>query len=168
MIRTILKSTGLSLFLVITLSSCASIVSRSTYPVNVRTEPKGASISITDKKGNEVYKGSSPATVELKAGAGFFTRAEYRVRISAAGYEEKIVPINFKIDGWYWGNLLIGGLLGMLIIDPATGAMWKISDPIIYETLEKSTLSTSNIPTLRIIDIASIPEGYRDKLAQIK
>jgi hypothetical protein len=164
----VFKSSGISLFLAIILSSCASIVSRSTYHVNVRTEPKGASISITDKKGNEIYKGSSPATVELKAGAGYFSRAEYRVRISAAGYEEKIVPVNFKIDGWYWGNLLIGGLLGMLIIDPLTGAMWKISDPIINETLVKSTSPTSNVPTLQIIDISSVPERYRDKLEQIK
>jgi hypothetical protein len=168
MIKYIFKTSGLTLFLAVILSGCASIVSRSTYHVNVRTEPKGASISITNKKGNEIYKGSSPATVELKAGAGFFTRAEYRVRISAAGYEEKIVPINFKIDGWYWGNLLIGGLLGMLIIDPATGAMWKISDPIINEILVKNTLPTSHVPTLQIIDIASIPESYRDKLEQIK
>jgi hypothetical protein len=56
----------------------------------------------------------------------------------------------------------------MLIIDPATGAMWKISDPIINEILVKNTLPTSHVPTLQIIDIASIPESYRDKLEQIK
>ena len=30
------------------------------------------------------------------------------------------------IDGWYWGNLFLGGILGMLAVDPATGAMWAL------------------------------------------
>jgi hypothetical protein len=38
------------------------------------------------------------------------------------------------IDGWYWGNLLIGGIIGMVFVDPLTGAMWKL-DPFIYMQL---------------------------------
>jgi hypothetical protein len=30
------------------------------------------------------------------------------------------------VDGWYFGNLLFGGLIGLLIVDPATGAMYKL------------------------------------------
>ena len=31
------------------------------------------------------------------------------------------------MSGWYWGNLVLGGLIGMLAVDPATGAMWNIA-----------------------------------------
>lgn len=34
------------------------------------------------------------------------------------------------MDGWYMGNLLFGGFIGFLIVDPATGAMWKLDDNV--------------------------------------
>lgn len=30
------------------------------------------------------------------------------------------------MNGWYIGNLLFGGIIGLLIVDPATGAMWTL------------------------------------------
>ena len=35
-----------------------------------------------------------------------------------------------QLDEMYWGNCLIGGLIGMLLIDPATGAMYKLQENI--------------------------------------
>jgi len=118
-----LKMTAIMMASVFLFSSCASIVSKSTYPLSINSSPSNAKVSITDKKGKEIYLGNTPATVKLKAGAGFFSKAEYQVKFSSPGYDDKIVPITFKLDGWYFGNLLLGGVLGMLIIDPATGAM---------------------------------------------
>jgi len=136
-----LKMTAIMMASVFLFSSCASIVSKSTYPLSINSSPSNAKVSITDKKGKEIYLGNTPATVKLKAGAGFFSRAEYQVKFSSPGYDDKIVPITFKLDGWYFGNILFGGLLGMLIIDPATGAMWKIETEFLNETLSKSTAS---------------------------
>jgi hypothetical protein len=162
-----LKSVSVLLIVAFTLSSCASIVGSTSYPVNIRTDPKGSTLSITDKKGKEIYKGESPATVILKSGAGFFARAEYQVKISSPGYSEKIVPITFRLNGWYWGNILIGGLIGMLIVDPATGAMWKITDPIVNETLVKTTVSTSTNTSLNILDVNNVSEKFKAKLIRI-
>jgi hypothetical protein len=77
------KSVSLLLVVSFSLSGCASIVSKTSYPVLIRTEPKGSFVSITDRKGKEIFKGQSPATVNLKSGAGFFTKAEYQVRLSS-------------------------------------------------------------------------------------
>jgi hypothetical protein len=147
-------------------SDCASIVSKSTYPLSINSNPTGAKISVTDKTGKEVYLGETPATVLLKAGAGYFAKAEYQVRFTKEGYEERVVPVNFKIDGWYFGNLLFGGLIGMLIVDPATGAMWKIESEYLKETLAET--STSSAPALRVYDICAIPDEWKDKLVRIK
>ena len=165
--RTFLKVTMLAIALSTLFSSCATIFGHSSYPVSINSNPSGATVSITDKKGKEVYKGASPATVTLKSGAGFFSKAEYQVKISSAGYAEQVIPVNYKLNGWYFGNLLIGGVLGMLIIDPATGAMWKLDTPPINVTLSKSTASTET-PTLKIVDIASIPQSMKDKLVRVK
>jgi len=165
--KTFMKVTMLAVALPTLFSSCATIFGHSSYPVSINSNPSGATVSITDKKGKEVFKGQSPATVELKSSAGFFSKAEYQVKFSSTGYAEQIIPINYKMNGWYWGNLLIGGVLGMLIIDPATGAMWKLSTPPINVTLSKSTASTET-PTLKIVDIASIPQNMKDKLVRVK
>ena len=162
-----IKSVSLLLVAIFLLTGCASIVSKTSYPLHIRTEPKGSFVSITDKKGKEIFKGQSPATVNLKSGAGFFTKAEYQVRLSSPGYSEKIVPINFKINGWYFGNVLIGGLIGMLIVDPATGAMWRIADPIVNETLQRTIISTTSNPSLNFLDVNSIPEEVRAQLIRI-
>ncbi len=165
--RAFIKVTMLAIALPTLFSSCATIFGHSSYPVSINSNPTGANVSITDKKGKEVYKGASPATVTLKSGAGFFGKAEYQVKISSTGYAEQIIPVNYKLNGWYFGNLLIGGVLGMLIVDPATGAMWKLDTPPINVTLSKSTASTE-IPTLKIVDIANIPQNMKDKLVRVK
>ena len=112
-----------------------------------------------------IYLGKTPAKVKLKAGAGFFSRAEYQVKFSSPGYDDKIVPVNFKVDGWYFGNLFLGGVLGMLIIDPASGAMWKIESEFLNETLEKSTATTE--AEMKIFNINDVPEDWKSHMVRV-
>lgn len=149
------------------LTNCATILGKSAYPLSINANPAGADLSVTDKKGKEIYKGTCPATVSFKSGAGFFSRAEYQVRISAKGYSEQIIPVNFKVNGWYFGNILLGGFLGMLIVDPATGAMWKLETQPINVTLAKQNALAMN-PTLEVIDIHSISAEMKAQLVRIK
>lgn len=145
--------------------SCASIFSKSTWPVSINSHPNNAHVTIIDKKGKEVYQGYTPATVFLKSGAGFFSRAEYQVKFSSLGYDDKSVPVTFKINGWWFGNLIFGWVLGMFIIDPATGAMWKIETEFLNETMNKST-SLIN-PKIKIMDINEIPENWKTHLVRV-
>ena len=162
-----MKLTALVLTVPILFSSCATIFGKSSYPVSINTNPSGADISITDKKSTEVFKGKTPATVVLKSSAGFFSKAEYQVKLSLPGFDEKVIPVIYRLNGWYFGNLLIGGLIGMLIVDPATGAMWKLDSPPIYTTLYKSTAALTE-PTLKIIDIKDVPENLKLSLVKLK
>ncbi len=111
-------------------TGCASIVSKSKYPVSISTEPAAAKIEIKDQDGIVRFAGTSPATAMLDAGSGYFTRARYTVTASKDGYNPATIPLQNSIDGWYWGNILIGGLIGMLIVDPITGAMFQIDPPV--------------------------------------
>ena len=148
-------------------SSCASIVTKSSYPLSINSSPSNAQVSITDKTGKEIFLGNTPATVKLKAGAGFFSKAEYQVKFSSPGYNDKIVPVIFKLDGWYFGNILLGGLVGMLIIDPATGAMWKIETEFLNETLVSSTALVLPEPEMKIISINEVPESWKTNMIKI-
>ncbi len=148
------------------LQSCASIVSKQRYNVNINSNPGNSKISIVNKKGKEIYSGNTPTTVKLDAGHGFFSKARYQVRISNVGYQDKIVPIDFILNGWYFGNILFGGLIGMLIVDPATGAMWRTDIKSINEVL--TPIEGAQNSDLKIIDINDIPKDMRDGLVRIK
>src|SRR5690606_11108781 len=110
------------------LSGCASIVSDSVYPVLISSTPAGARYEVIEQdSGRLVSAGATPQTVMLGASDGFFSRAEYTVTFSQDGYHSTSYPLRADLDGWYFGNILFGGLLGILIIDPASGAMWKLN-----------------------------------------
>ncbi len=149
--------------LILCITSCASIVSKSSYPISINSTPSEAKITITDKKGIEVFKGNTPAIMKLKAGSGFFGKAQYQVKFEKDGYDTKIVPILYKLDGWYFGNIVFGGLIGMLIIDPATGAMYRLDTKFLNETLTKN-ISTTDIQELKILGLNEIPSEWEDHL----
>ena len=50
------------------MTSCASIVSDSDYIVKIKSEPKGANFTISDKNNIEIESGQTPADVILKSG----------------------------------------------------------------------------------------------------
>jgi len=150
-------------------TSCASIVSKTKYPVTVDSEPRDADVTIYNRRGQEIFTGKTPALVTLKSGAGFFTNAIYDVKISKDGFTSKSVPLRATINGWYFGNLLFGGLIGLLIVDPATGAMYKLKQTAVIEKLEPSNkTAAAETHQLRIYDINDIPESWKSKLVAIK
>lgn len=162
--RTI-KLTSILLAATFLFSSCATIFTKSTYPLTINSNPSGADITIIDKKGKIVYQGQSPAVAKLKSSAGFFSKAEYSVKLSSPGYDDHIVTVGADIEGWYFGNILLGGIIGMLIVDPATGAMWTLDTSDINATLRKS--ATSQTPTLEIMDINTISDDMKDRLVRV-
>ena len=117
---------------------CASILSKSDYPVTFNSNPPGANISIVNKKGKEIYKGKTPYTVTLPASSGFASGARYDVTANKEGHFEAKGTLSSGLDGWYIGNILFGGLLGILIVDPATGAMFNLVDEFTIN-LQKTT-----------------------------
>lgn len=122
---------ALSLFAVpcLVVLGCATIVSDSNYPVNISSEPPGAEIHVFDHVGQEVYSGKTPTTISLKAGAGYFKGETYTVRFTMDGYVPRDAQVERGVDGWYiGGNLVFGGLIGWLVVDPITGAMWTLKD----------------------------------------
>lgn len=118
-------------------SGCASIVSDSNYTVAVDSQPSQARFVIKDRAGKQVSSGTTPAEVTLAAGAGYFKRQNYTVELSKAGYDSETTSLSGDIDGWYWANLLLGGVVGMVGVDPATGAMYKLP-PSVEGVLETS------------------------------
>ena len=129
---------GLSaaLFLVI---GCASIIHGGTQDVTVSSEPGAARVSVYDRYNHEIWTGTAPCTIPMDRGDGFLKKAHYRIEVAKEGYEPNSVYISSSLDaGWYLvGNFFIGGLVGWLIVDPASGAMWRLKPKEIHTHLDQ-------------------------------
>ena len=150
-------------------SGCATIVSPSSYPVRIMSMPDQAEVSIINLSGREIFRGQTPATARLDASAGYFKKAVYQINISKEGYEPKSFVIKADLNGWYLGNLLFGGIIGFLIVDPLTGAMYKIDTTLLNTEL---VLQTAANPApenheLRVMNINDIPESWKANLVRI-
>ncbi len=110
------------------MTGCASVVGDTKYDVRVTSTPPDASFEVVNKDGDIVQTGSTPSTVTLKSGRGYFKGQTYDLKFKKSGYADKVVTLDSSLSGWYWGNLLIGGVIGMLVVDPLTGAMYKLPE----------------------------------------
>ena len=123
-----MKKLSLALLIALAATGCASIISESSNHVVVDSSPSQSEFTIKDKAGLTLHAGTTPQTVVLEAGGGYFSKANYTVDYKKEGYLLKSTALASSINGWYFGNLLFGGLIGLLIVDPATGAMWKLPE----------------------------------------
>jgi hypothetical protein len=89
---------------------CASIITGTSQNIMINSEPSGAKI-ITDT-GLTVI---TPATIRLPKGRAIVLTAQ------KDGYEKSTQLLNTSFNGWFLGNILLGGLIGM-IVDLADGA----------------------------------------------
>lgn len=157
---------GVAAFSLLFATGCSSIVSKSNWPVTFNSNPSGAEITITDKKGKEVHRGTTPTTLTLSSKSGYFKSAKYDVKIKMAGYATGKGTVSAKVNGWYFGNFVFGGLIGFLIVDPATGAMWRLPEDYAMD-LTKETAGLSKNPTLQIVTLDQVPAELQSRLVRI-
>ncbi len=104
------------------LTGCASVMSESTYNVNIDNEDS-QKITVRDESGARVYRGKGSKSLTLKAG-GSFNCNDYTIETPCG-----VTPLSSGIDGWVFGNIVLGGLVG-IIIDPMTGAACTLPNSV--------------------------------------
>lgn len=126
----------ISLFLVLvqllSFSGCATIVSGKHQDFNIRTSPSGADVLI-----DGTVSGTTPMIANL------VRKRRHEIVIKKAGYPTVTRATTRGFNWWYVGNIIFGGIIG-LIVDPITGAMYKIKPEEIHvdlNSLESSAVS---------------------------
>ena len=110
------------------LTGCATIVGDDTQLVQVNSDPAGADFQIKDDAGRVVAQGKTPQAVTLaKSDGSYFGKKNYQVTLSKDGYSAVTLPIKASANGWYiGGNIVFGGLIGWLAVDPFNGGMYTL------------------------------------------
>lgn len=152
--------------------SCASIIGENTQLIGISSTPEEASIKIVDEKSVSIFTGKTPTNVTLhKSDGSYFGGKNYLVTISKEGFQPVDVQIKSKPNGWYLGgNLVFGGLIGWLIVDPLSGAMYNLSPEHVNAELPEKTASQSvlNNYSISIVLVENVPDKLKDKMVKIR
>ncbi|MCW1921934.1 hypothetical protein OKA05_05180 [Luteolibacter arcticus] len=146
------------------LSSCASIVSRPSRDVSIQSNPSGLSFAVINASGETIHTGTTPQVVNLSARGGYFKPAKYTVQVKRSGKVVGNHQVTAGLNGWYFGNILIGGLIGMLIVDPLTGAMYRMPAEILVDA--NAVASTSG-HSLTIASIETLTPEQRASIVRL-
>lgn len=120
-----MRKTVLFAIAMLSLSSCATIISTSKQNVKFNSTPQNATILV-----DEVEVGKTPFEMKLER------KSEHSVVIKLDGYKNYETKLTKKFNAWYLGNIIFGGIIG-LVVDPITGAIYELSPKEINANLEQ-------------------------------
>jgi hypothetical protein len=152
------------------LSGCATILNGGSEDIPISSVPSEATVKILDKNNQVFWSGVTPATVSMKRGAGFFQGASYQIEISKKGFATQTVTISSDLNGgWYiLGNLIFGGVIGWLIVDPLSGAMWTLSPDRVNANLQEQASWLRDKHGLVIVLRQQIPNNLFQELSPLR
>jgi len=144
---------GMALLL---MTGCATIIHGTRQDVGISSTPTGASVTI-----DNLQSGTTPVFSKLRR------KENHVVSISLAGYQPMDLTLTSSVSGWVWGNIAIGGLVG-LAVDAISGGMYKLSPEELSAALGAISARTITKSGDGIYVVAVLkPEANWVKVAQL-
>jgi hypothetical protein len=126
---------------------CATIVGGGSHQaVTVQSTPAAANFTIQSSSGLQIAQGTTPSTVRLPR------KNEYQIQISMQGYQPQSTALTKGTNGWIWGNLLVGWIVGFAV-DFLTGSAYKLEPALVQVTMQRVDEETYAI--IRIYDASN-------------
>jgi hypothetical protein len=114
-------------FLLALLTGCASAINGTHEDIAVTTTASGKDLAGAACQANNdrgEWKVTSPGTVNVHRSADSLT-----VTCTDTGYTSNAVVLEGQTSGAYWGNIVAGGLVGV-VVDSSNGAAYKYPDHV--------------------------------------
>jgi hypothetical protein len=131
--KTLIKALVLGGVFSLVMAGCATIIKGTNQDISIQSNPSNAKVTIKTIGGVEVWSGVTPASVKLPK------KKEYIVTLQMTGYKDATVQINQSFEAWTLGNLICGGVIG-IVVDAVDGAMWKLEPDQIMVTMVTASL----------------------------
>lgn len=113
------------------LGACASIMHGTRQDVGISSAPTGATVTVDGE-----VKGKTPIIAKLTRKDNHF------LKIELDGYKPYETTLTRGVSGWVWGNLAIGGLIG-LAVDAISGGMYKLTPEQISASMMSGSANVS-------------------------
>ena len=112
-------------------SGCATVATGKYQDILVTSKPSGA--EVTSSTGRRTI---TPGTLTLR-------RSEPCILVAQLeGYPELQRHLTRTTEGWFWGNILLGGIVGG-VVDVASGSNKKIKENEVFFDFEKAKRAAS-------------------------
>lgn len=128
-----MKKVLIAILVACILTGCATIIVGPNQRITINSNPSSAKVIVKELGGIIRFSGTTPASCKLPR------KNEYTVHVKLEGYKEQTIFVNHSFNAWYIGNLLLGGIIG-LIVDFADGAIWNLDPEHIYIELEQTVI----------------------------
>ena len=138
------------------ISGCATIMHGTKQKVGISSTPSGASVNV-----DGVSYGKTPVAANLDR------NDDHIVVIKMDGYEPYETMLTKKVSGWVWGNILIGGLIG-LAVDALSGGLYKLTPEQVEATLAKKGMSHLYKEDTLYVTVVLKPESTWQKIGSLK
>lgn len=146
-------------------TGCASIIHGPIQTVDFTSQPVGAKLTIDGKE-----YGMTPKSVDLRRKGRIKGESKekkaYNVKIELEGYFPYELKVKREVEGWFFGNILFGGLIG-IIIDASNGSMYKLTPDQVIATLGKTTTLNEKGDDKIYIAISLTPDASWEKIGEL-
>lgn len=119
----------LSAFLLLT--GCGTVMHGTTQNFGIESNPVGAVVTVDGKE-----MGQTPLSMKLSR------KKSHMISISLAGYENFQIVVDKKLSKWAFGDLLLGGPIG-LIVDHSTGGIYRLTPAQLNAQLGGTQMATN-------------------------
>ena len=149
-------SKSLLILMIFSFSGCATIIHGSRQDMFLTCEPRVALVYVDGQ-----YIGNTPMNTRLSRGK------DHQLRIELQGYKPFETTLTRRLDGWIFGNILLGGIIG-IAVDAASGSMYRLSPRDIYPELAPMSGGDSTANKRLSIRILLHPDPQWEKVGQLE
>lgn len=139
----------------VVLAACATIMHGTRQSVGITSTPSAATVS-----DNGQLLGKTPMVAELTR------KADHRIRIELENFEPYEMVLTRHVSGWIFGNLLLGGLIG-IVIDAADGAIYKLKPEAVAANLVKVSQHSEHNTSL-VISVVFGHAEHAQRIGQLR
>lgn len=143
--------------LCVTFTGCGTIMDGTKQEIGFSSSPSNAVVTIDGK-----MIGTTPLTESLKR------KNTHKVVMTLDGYHPYEMTLTKKTNGWVWGNIIFGGLIG-LAVDAATGGLYKLTPEQVNADLKSNgTASIIAEENALYVTVTLEPDASWQKIGNIK
>jgi hypothetical protein len=136
-------------------SSCATVIHGNHQDVGISSSPTNAVVRV-----DGANVGNTPVNAKL-------TRKDnHVVSIELPGYQAYQATLTRGVSGWVWGNIAIGGLIG-LAVDAISGGMYKLTPEEMHAEMRSQSASVSSVNDTLFIAVVLKPDPSWQKIGQL-
>jgi hypothetical protein len=136
-------------------SGCASIIHGNHQDVGISSSPTNAAVKI-----DGVIVGNTPVNAKL-------TRKDnHIVSIELLGYEPYQATLTRGVSGWVWGNIVIGGLIG-LAVDAISGGMYRLTPDQLHAEMRSQSAAVYRLDDTLFVTVVLKPDPAWQKIGQL-